>query len=155
VRRLGFVDVVAVAASSDRSAETKARALGVPKSYGSYEALAADLAVDVVHVTTPNALHGGVMGTALANRKHVVCDKPLARTPDEARRLRRGSHRRRRACRHVQLRTIREPRQGLHRHRGRDARHRAVHGLRIHAGAVSEQSEEFFRLRREVDRRAF
>jgi predicted dehydrogenase len=36
VRRLGFVDVVAVAASSEESARQKADALGVPKAYGSY-----------------------------------------------------------------------------------------------------------------------
>lgn len=88
VRRLGFVDVVAVAASSERSASAKAAALDVPKAYGSYEALAADPAVQVVHVTTPNALHGAVIDAALAHGKHVVCDKPLATTPAEARRLR-------------------------------------------------------------------
>lgn len=88
VRRLGFVDVVAVAASTTTSADAKARAWHVPKAYGSFEALAADPAVDVVHVTTPNALHGAVIDAALAHRKHVVCDKPLATTPAEARRLR-------------------------------------------------------------------
>jgi predicted dehydrogenase len=88
VRRLGFVDVVAVAASSQASAEARARALGVPKAYGSFEALAADRTVDVVHVTTPNALHGAVIDAALAHGKHVVCDKPLASTEAEARRLR-------------------------------------------------------------------
>lgn len=88
VRRLGFVDVVAVAASSEVSATEKARALGVPKAYGDFAALAADPAVDVVHVATPNALHGAVIDAALAHGKHVVCDKPLATTPAEARRLR-------------------------------------------------------------------
>lgn len=88
VRRLGFVDVVAVAASTEASAQARARALGVSKAYGTYEALAADPSVDVVHVTTPNALHGAVIDAALAHGKHVVCDKPLATTPDEARRLR-------------------------------------------------------------------
>ena len=88
VRRLGFVDVVAVAASSEGSAREKAQALGVPTAYGSYQALAADPAVHVVHVTTPNALHGAVIDAALAHGKHVVCDKPLATTPAEARRLR-------------------------------------------------------------------
>ena len=57
VRRLGFVDVVAVAASSEASARRKADALGVPKAYGSYEALVADPDVHVVHNTTPNYLH--------------------------------------------------------------------------------------------------
>jgi len=88
VRRLGFVDVVAVAASTTASAEAKAHTLGVAKAYGNYEALAADPDVDVVHVTTPNALHGPVIDAALAHRKHVVCDKPLAPTAAEARRLR-------------------------------------------------------------------
>ncbi len=88
VRRLGHVDVVAVAASSDASAAAKAAALGVPKAYGNFAALAADPDVHVVHVTTPNALHGAVIDAALAHGKHVVCDKPLATTPAEARRLR-------------------------------------------------------------------
>lgn len=87
VRRLGFVDVVAVAASSDASARARAATLGVPAAYGHYEALVADPAVDVVHVTTPNALHGAVIDAALAHGKHVVCDKPLATTAAEARRL--------------------------------------------------------------------
>ena len=88
VRRLGFVDVVAVAASTSASAEAKARTLGVTRPTATYEALAADPDVDVVHVTTPNALHGPVIDAALAHGKHVVCDKPLATTAAEARRLR-------------------------------------------------------------------
>ncbi len=42
VRRLGFVDVVAVAEANDELARAKAEALGVPKGYGSYEALLDD-----------------------------------------------------------------------------------------------------------------
>jgi predicted dehydrogenase len=87
VRRLGFVDVVAVAASTESSARRKADALGVPKAYGSYEALVADPDVQVVHNTTPNYLHVPVILAALARRKHVISDKPLAMTAPEARRL--------------------------------------------------------------------
>ena len=87
VRRLGFVDVVAIAASSDESARRKADAFGIPKAYGSYEALAADPDVHVVHNTTPNYLHVPVILAALKHRKHVVSDKPLAMTRAEARRL--------------------------------------------------------------------
>ena len=87
VRRLGFVDVVAVAASSEASARRKAEAWGIPKAYGSYEALAADPAVHVVHNTTPNYLHGPVIKAALQHRKHVVSDKPLATSASEARAL--------------------------------------------------------------------
>ena len=69
VRRLGFVDVVAVAASSEASARRKADALGVPKAYGSFEALVADPDVHVVHNTTPNHLHVPVILAALAQRQ--------------------------------------------------------------------------------------
>ena len=87
VRRLGFVDVVAVAGSTEESARRKADALGVPKAYASYEALARDPDVHVVHNTTPNYLHAPVIMAALAHRKHVVSDKPLAMTATEARGL--------------------------------------------------------------------
>jgi predicted dehydrogenase len=87
VRRLGFVDVVAIAGSSAQSARRKADALGVRKAYGSFEELVADPEVDVVHNTTPNHLHVPVVLAALARRKHVISDKPLATTPADARRL--------------------------------------------------------------------
>src|SRR5439155_14267409 len=83
VRRLGFVDVIAVAASSEQSARRKAAALGVRKAYGSFEALIADPDVHVDHNTTPNYLHGPVIQAALASRTHVISDKPLATTGEE------------------------------------------------------------------------
>jgi predicted dehydrogenase len=88
VRRLGFVEVVAVAGSSDATAAAKARALDVPKAYGNYAALVADPDVHVVHVTTPNHLHKPVIEAALGAGKHVVSDKPLAMTAADARALR-------------------------------------------------------------------
>jgi predicted dehydrogenase len=87
VRRLGFVDVVGIAASTEGSAQKKADAFGVPKAYGSYEALIADPDVHVIHNTTPNYLHVPVILAALAARKHVISDKPLAMTGADARRL--------------------------------------------------------------------
>ena len=87
VRRLGFVDVVAVAASSEASARAEGRRTRHPKAYGSYEALAADPDVHVVHNTTPNNLHVPVIMAALTHRKHVVSDKPLALNAEDARSL--------------------------------------------------------------------
>ncbi len=87
VRRLGFVDVVGVADSSEASARRKADALGVPKAYASYEALVADPDIHVVHNTTPNALHYPVTMAAIKAGKHVVSDKPLAMTSAQAREL--------------------------------------------------------------------
>ncbi len=87
VRRLGFVDVLAVAGSSEASAQAKAKALGVPKAYSSYEALLDDPAIQVVHNATPNYLHYPVNAAAIAKGKHIVSDKPLAMTAAEAKKL--------------------------------------------------------------------
>jgi predicted dehydrogenase len=87
VRRLGFVDVVAIAASNEVSARRKAASLGVDRAYGSYEQLVADPDVHVVHNTTPNHLHSAVIMAALAQGKHVISDKPLAMNGLEARKL--------------------------------------------------------------------
>jgi predicted dehydrogenase len=84
VRRLGFVDVVAIAGSSEASARTKADALGVPKAYGRFEDLVADPDVHVVHNTTPNHLHVPIITAAIRAGKHVVSDKPLATTAEDA-----------------------------------------------------------------------
>src|SRR5437763_5547968 len=87
VRRLGYVDVVAIADVDETLAREKARALGITKAYGSFEALAADPDVHVIHNTTPNHLHGPVIRAAIAHKKHIVSDKPLAMTSSEARDL--------------------------------------------------------------------
>ena len=87
VRRLGFVDIVAVAGSTDESGQSKAEALGARKCYGSYQALLDDPDVHVVHNATPNHLHYEVTSAALARGKHVVSDKPLAMTAAQAKRL--------------------------------------------------------------------
>jgi len=87
VRRLGYVDVVAVAGSSEASAKKKADALGARKAYGSYEALLDDPDVHVVHNATPNYLHYPVNAAAIAKGKHVISDKPLAMTAAEAKTL--------------------------------------------------------------------
>src|ERR1043166_7072488 len=84
VRRLGFVDVVAIVGSSEASSRAKADALGVPKAYGRYEDLVADPDIHVVHNTTPNHLHGPVITAAIRAGKHVISDKPLATTAEEA-----------------------------------------------------------------------
>jgi predicted dehydrogenase len=88
VRRLGDVDVIAVAGSSDASARRKALDLKVQRGYGSYADLVLDPAIDVIHNTTPNHLHFAVSMAALRAGKHVISDKPLAMTVNEARLLR-------------------------------------------------------------------
>ena len=104
VRRLGFVDVVAVAGSSEASANARPTRSARAKAYGSYEALLADPEVQVVHNATPNYLHYAVNAAAIARGKHVVSDKPLAMTAAEAKAAARsGDAGRHRARGHVQL----------------------------------------------------
>ncbi|MFO7302304.1 MAG: Gfo/Idh/MocA family oxidoreductase [Acidobacteriota bacterium] len=88
VRRLGYVDIVAVADANEAVAREKADQLHVPKAYGNYEAMLEDPDVQVVHNATPNFLHYPVNAAAIARGKHIVSDKPLALTADEARKLR-------------------------------------------------------------------
>ena len=87
VRRLGFVDIVAVSGSNETSARAKAEALGARRAYGSFESLLEDPDVLVVHNATPNHLHYPVIAAAIAKGKHIVSDKPLAMTAAEAKKL--------------------------------------------------------------------
>jgi predicted dehydrogenase len=88
VRRLGDVDIVAIAGSSQQSAEKKAHVYKVDRAYGDYKALIADPDVHVIHNTTPNYLHFPVLMAAFEAGKHVVSDKPLALNATEGRKLR-------------------------------------------------------------------
>jgi predicted dehydrogenase len=87
VRRLGFVDIVAVASSSEESGRQKAELVGARKGYGSYQALLDDPDVQVVHVATPNDRHYEISAAAIAKGKHIVSEKPLAATAAESKRL--------------------------------------------------------------------
>jgi len=72
VRRLGYVDIVAVAGSSKASAQAKADALHIGKAYGSYEELLNDPDIQVVHNATPNYLHYPVNVAVISKGKHIV-----------------------------------------------------------------------------------
>jgi predicted dehydrogenase len=86
-RRLGFVEVVALAGSSQASAAAKAAQLNIPRAYGSYEALLDDPEIEVIHNCTPNHLHFPVTMAAIKRGKHVIADKPLALNSPEARQM--------------------------------------------------------------------
>lgn len=78
LRRLG-ITIRGVVGSSAARAHAKADALGL-QVYPDYEALLADPAVTVVHLTTPNHLHYPQVKAAISAGKHVICEKPLAMT---------------------------------------------------------------------------
>ena len=85
VRRLGDVEVLALAGSSSEAARRRAAQWCVERSYGDYRDLIADPDVDVVHNTTPNHLHLEVSLAALAAGKHVISDKPLSDSAEHSR----------------------------------------------------------------------
>lgn len=87
LRRLGFVQVVALCDGSLVKAQEKARQLNVPHAYASVEELLAHPNLHAVHNCTPNHLHAEINRQILRAGKHVFSEKPLCMTPDEAREL--------------------------------------------------------------------
>jgi len=79
--------VLGLASRDLGSARRAAQELNIPRAYGSYEELLADPDVDAIYNPLPNHLH--VPWTARAARagKHVLCEKPIALSADEARTL--------------------------------------------------------------------
>ncbi|HYL75335.1 MAG TPA: Gfo/Idh/MocA family oxidoreductase [Bryobacteraceae bacterium] len=87
VRRLGNVEIAAVAASSDEKARQFGQSIGVEQTTGDYRTLLKDAAIQAVHILTPNALHYPMCKAALDAGKHVLCEKPFTMTAAEAREL--------------------------------------------------------------------
>lgn len=83
VRANGGV-VAAVASSTPASAGRAAERIGATRAAAGVDQLVTSSDVDVVHVCTPNHLHHEVAMAAIAAGKHVVCEKPLATTPQAA-----------------------------------------------------------------------
>ncbi len=87
MRRGQWSDVTAIASRDLERARTAAAALGIPKAYGSYEDLLADPDIDAVYNPLPNDLHVPWTMAAAEHGKHVLCEKPIAMSAAEARRL--------------------------------------------------------------------
>jgi xylose dehydrogenase (NAD/NADP) len=82
-RQSSAVEIAAVASRDPERAAAFATEHGIPRSFGSYEAMLDDRDVDAVYISLPNALHHPWTMTALAAGKHVLCEKPYTRRPDE------------------------------------------------------------------------
>jgi predicted dehydrogenase len=80
--------VTAIASRDLRKARKAARALGIPKAYGSYDELLGDSEIDAVYNPLPNHLHVPWSIRAAEAGKHVLCEKPIGLNVDEVKKLR-------------------------------------------------------------------
>jgi xylose dehydrogenase (NAD/NADP) len=76
-------ELVAVASREQRRAEEYARQWEIKRAYGSYDALLEDPNIEAVYISLPNTLHCDWSIRAVEAGKHVLCEKPLSRHPEE------------------------------------------------------------------------
>ena len=83
VQMVAFCDII-----PERAEKAKAK-FGTPdaKTYTDYKELLADKEIEVVHVLTPNREHADITIDALYAGKHVMCEKPMAKTAADAKRM--------------------------------------------------------------------
>ncbi len=88
IQKSAHSEVVAIASRDLGKAQSAAAQLGIRKAYGSYEELFADADIDAIYNPLPNHLHVPMTVAAAQAGKHVLCEKPIARTAAEAEGLR-------------------------------------------------------------------
>ncbi|MCL2368552.1 MAG: Gfo/Idh/MocA family oxidoreductase [Oscillospiraceae bacterium] len=81
IRRLGNVEVVAVADSHDTEAAAQ---MGVPYGFVCYKEMVDTMSLDMVHICTPNNSHYEITMYALERGVNVLCEKPMTTTIEEA-----------------------------------------------------------------------
>ncbi len=89
LRALPNVEMVAFCDIIPEKAQKAAKEFGTPDArvYTDYRELLKDESIEVVHVCTPNREHADISVDALYAGKHVMCEKPMAKTAADARRM--------------------------------------------------------------------
>src|SRR5580658_9506610 len=87
IRRLGFVQVYAIGESQKEKARRLGEEFHVDKTASDYHLILDDPEVDVVHVCTPDGLHLPLVMDALNAGKHVICEKPLTTSVENAQKM--------------------------------------------------------------------
>ncbi|HHW71016.1 MAG TPA: Gfo/Idh/MocA family oxidoreductase [Clostridiales bacterium] len=87
--KLEDVEMVAFCDIVEERAKKAALDYGVKgsKVFKDYRELLKDDSIDVVHVCTPNKSHSQITVDALEAGKHVMCEKPMAKTSAEAKKM--------------------------------------------------------------------
>jgi predicted dehydrogenase len=75
------VELAAVASREQGKADAYAAEWRIPRAHGSYDALLDDPEVEAVYISLPNTLHVEWSIKALEAGKHVLCEKPIDRSP--------------------------------------------------------------------------
>ncbi len=87
MQRGEWSEVIAIASRDSQKALRAAKELHIPNAYGSYEELLADSEVEAVYIPLPNHLHVPWSIRTAEAGKHVLCEKPIGLSVDEAERL--------------------------------------------------------------------
>ncbi|MBE6696500.1 MAG: Gfo/Idh/MocA family oxidoreductase, partial [Ruminococcaceae bacterium] len=89
LKQIAEVQMVAFCDIIPEKAEKAAKEFGTPnaKIYTDYKELLNDPEIEVVHVLTPNRSHADITIDALYAGKHVMCEKPMAKTAADAKRM--------------------------------------------------------------------
>ena len=84
IKKCEGLELVALCDRDPEKASRVAQKFGVAKSHDRLEDMLADEEIDAVDLCTPNYLHAPMAIAALEAGKHVLCERPLARSASEA-----------------------------------------------------------------------
>ena len=87
VQKLPGITCLAAASRSAERAEKFARKHGIPRAYGSYEALLEDPDIDLVYIATPHSLHFEQMKMCIDYGKAVLCEKSFTANAAQAEKI--------------------------------------------------------------------
>lgn len=87
LKQAEHVSCTAVCDIVKEKADTAAETYGISKVYTDYRELLQDPEIDVVHICTPHHLHAQMAVDALDAGKHVLCEKPMALSVEDALRM--------------------------------------------------------------------
>ena len=87
IRASGRSELLAVASRSKERAQAYAKQWNIPHTYGTYEQMLADPAINVIYLSLPNHLHAEWAIKCAEAGKHVLCEKPITITTEEVTRM--------------------------------------------------------------------
>jgi predicted dehydrogenase len=87
IRRQPNVEIAAVCGIDAKEGAAFGQAVGVERTSGDWKEIVADPGIEALHICTPNNLHYPIAKAAMLAGKHVLCEKPLTNTLEEAKEL--------------------------------------------------------------------